>query len=580
MSTDEEYLDSLLKSMEENPVANRTDFPSIFQEEEPLKEKTVFKDIEPEETESFTERSEEEPKPEEFISDDKEIELVEPEPEETPVLSEEEAWKESLDELLAGAEDGLAEKESEKDEALDEDELSSLFDALENDQDNITDKQSEINELEGLDVTDIIDHMDGTDEDLNEINDLLKKTDLNEAIDTSTSEEIFSHGDVSSDDDMLELLNSMNEEPTASGEEEITSKKKKKAFSLPFGKKKESKQKTDASEENSANSEEDGKEKKKGFWHRLMEELTREEEEPENQESVDENEEILKELEAEDQITEKKKRKKGMNKVSKMPIKKKNKKEKKKKDKKGKKSKNASADEENEDASGEEEGKKKKKKPKREKKEKAKGPKEKSPKILSKKMLFSMIAFCATIIAAIVLLSIFLPDYADKKNARTAFYTGDYSKVYELLYDKNLNQSDQLIFERANVVLKLQRRLDSYELNKKIGQEAEALDALLQGTLKYEEILSDATYGAEEELQALYRKILDHLEQDYGIGEEEARTINSYDSETYSRKIYSVVNGEDFSDLEQEAGEEGKTAENDKLQDVLPEEEDLIQEEP
>ena len=564
MSTDEEYLDSLLKSMEENPVANRTDFPSIFQEEEPLKEKTVFKDIEPEETESFTERSEEEPKPEEFISDDKEIELVEPEPEETPVLSEEEAWKESLDELLAGAEDGLAEKESEKDEALDEDELSSLFNALENDQDNITDKQSEINELEGLDVTDIIDHMDGTDEDLNEINDLLKKTDLNEAIDTSTSEEIFSHGDVSSDDDMLELLNSMNEEPTASGEEEITSKKKKKAFSLPFGKKKESKQKTDASEENSANSEEDGKEKKKGFWHRLMEELTREEEEPENQESVDENEEILKELEAEDQIKEKKK----------------NKKEKKKKDKKGKKSKNTSADEENEDASGEEEGKKKKKKPKREKKEKAKGPKEKSPKILSKKMLFSMIAFCATIIAAIVLLSIFLPDYADKKNARTAFYTGDYSKVYELLYDKNLNQSDQLIFERANVVLKLQRRLDSYELNKKIGQEAEALDALLQGTLKYEEILSDATYGAEEELQALYRKILDHLEQDYGIGEEEARTINSYDSETYSRKIYSVVNGEDFSDLEQEAGEEGKTADNDKLQDVLPEEEDLIQEEP
>ena len=564
MSTDEEYLDSLLKSMEENPVANRTDFPSIFQEEEPLKEKTVFKDIEPEETESFTERSEEEPKPEEFISDDKEIELVEPEPEETPVLSEEEAWKESLDELLAGAEDGLAEKESEKDEALDEDELSSLFDALENDQDNITDKQSEINELEGLDVTDIIDHMDGTDEDLNEINDLLKKTDLNEAIDTSTSEEIFSHGDVSSDDDMLELLNSMNEEPTASGEEEITSKKKKKAFSLPFGKKKESKQKTDASEENSANSEEDGKEKKKGFWHRLMEELTREEEEPENQESVDENEEILKELEAEDQIKEKKK----------------NKKEKKKKDKKGKKSKNASADEENEDASGEAESKKKKKKPKREKKEKAKGPKEKSPKILSKKMLFSMIAFCATIIAAIVLLSIFLPDYADKKNARTAFYTGDYSTVYELLYDKNLNQSDQLIFERANVVLKLQRRLDSYELNKKIGQEAEALDALLQGTLKYEEILSDATYGAEEELQALYRKILDHLEQDYGIGEEEARTINSYDSETYSRKIYSVVNGEDFSDLEQEAGEEGKTADNDKLQDVLPEEEDLIQEEP
>lgn len=519
MPTDEEYLDNLLKSMEENPVANRTDFPSIFQEEEQPEEKTVIKDIEPE-------LSEREPEPEEPELPETEPELEGAElPETEFVLSEEEAWKESLDELLAGAEDDLNGKDAESDH------------------------------LDDFDVTDLIDHLGGTDDDLNEINDLLKKTDNNELI------------DVPADEDMTELLNSMKEEPDALAEEEVASKKKKKSFSLPFGKKTKSKDNADESEDNPDSLQEnpgakDRKEKKSGFWKRLMEELTREEGEPETQELVDENEEILKELEAEDQIREKKKSKK----------------EKKKKDKKGKKNKDAVADGENEDAANEGGGKKKKKekKQRREKKEKPEEPKEKSRKILSKKMLFSLVAFCATIIAAIVLLSIFLPDYVDKKNARTAFYVGDYNKVYDLLYDKNLNQSDQLIFERANAVLKLERRLNSYELNKKIGQEAEALDALLQGVLKYEEVISGKTYGAETELQTLYQKILNHLNQDYGISEEEAKEINAYDSETYSRKIYSVVNGEAFPAHGMEDGREDIEGDTTNLKDFLPEEEDML----
>lgn len=536
MSKDEEYLDNLLKSMEETSVSKEEDAPSLFQEEAIPEEKTVFKDIEPakEPDKELEKESDKESEPEKTAFREEPDEQKEETSEETD-LSEEEEWRKSLDELLVGAEA------------------------------NSTGKEPETDGTEELDVTDLIDQMVGADDDLNEIGELLKKSDNNEAIDTA------------SDEDMLELLNSIKEEPDAL-EEGKEKEKKKKSGLFSFGKKKKAKEDS----ENSENIEEKGeesenqpesaeekreesvkKEKKKGFWKRLIDELTREEEESEIKEPVDENEEILKELEAEDQIKEKEKNKKG-------------KKEKKKKEKKGKKNKDAVTDEGNEDTATEGEGKKKKK-PKREKKAKAEEPKVKSRKILSKKMFFALISFCATIIAAVVLLSIFLPDYADKKNARTSFYTGDYYKVYELLYDKNLNQSDQLIFERANVILKLQRKLDSYELNKKIGQEAEALDALLQGALKHDEILSDAAYGAEEELQVLYYVILDHLNQDYGINEEEAREINSCDSETYSRKIHSVVNGEGFPAQGQKADEEGKTQDNNELQDILPEEEDLIQ---
>lgn len=533
MSTDEEYLDTLLKSIENDQEPQKKEPEAPVQEAEDVREKVVIKD------------------------------------KEDSSVSEEEDWEASLNALLAA------------------------------DTDENTDKW-ESGDQEEFDVTQLIDGMDDADADLSEINELLKKSDNNEAIDTF------------SDEDMQDLINSISTDDGngPATEEEAPEKKKKKKHNLfSFGKKKKKKTEDSEKSENSESSEETGavddndepvektietenpeikkimedfeslnapddagdvavnkkKKKAKGFWGRLLEELVREEEEPEETKASDENSEILKELEAEDQARAKKKGKK----------------EKKAKSKKDKNKKKSAAPENDENAEADEEGGKGKKKKTRSKKKKEKPseqePKGKPVKILGKKAFFALVSLCATIIAAIILLSFFLPDYADKQSARAAFYTGDYEKVYGLLYGKDLNQSDELIFERANVVLKLQRRLDSYDLNKKIGKEEKALDALLQGVQKYEELSKSESYGAMDELQALYQEILEHLSADYGISEEEAAVINSYDSETYSRKVYSVVKGTDFTDPSQENGNETGEEESAKEpKDILPEEEDII----
>jgi len=530
MSTDEEYLDTLLKSLEDDQTPQKTEPAAPVQDKdmEDVGEKVVIKD------------------------------------KEDSAVSEEEDWEASLNELLGAAVDENTDKWESGDQ-------------------------------EEFDVTQLIDGMDAADADLSEINDLLKKSDNNETIDTF------------SDEDMQDLINSISTDDgnVPATEQEVPEKKKKKKHNLfSFGKKKtkktedtENSGETEAIDDNdepeektietenpeikkimedfeSLNAPDDAgdaaatkkKKKQRGFWGRLLEELVREEEESEETNASDENSEILKELEAEDQAKAKKKGKK----------------EKKAKSKKDKNKKKSSAPENDENAEADEEGgkgKKKKAKPKKKKeKPSAQEPKGKTVKILGKKAFFALVSLCATIIAAIILLSFFLPDYADKQSARAAFYTGDYEKVYGLLYGKDLNQSDELLFERANVVLKLQRRLDSYDLNKKIGKEEEALDALLQGVQKYEELSKGESYGALEELQTLYQEILEHLSADYGISEEEASVINSYDSETYSRKVYSVVYGTDFTDPLQEngneTGEEGEAAKEPK--DILPEEEDII----
>ncbi len=243
-----------------------------------------------------------------------------------------------------------------------------------------------------------------------------------------------------------------------------------------------------------------------------------------------------------------------------------------------------------------EEGKKKKEKKKKEKRKKEKEKKEKNKKekkkkeknkkvqkeseetvkgipkkVLSRKSLSVMAAFCASIIAAIMSLSVFLPDYAEKKQAREAFYKGDYKETYILLYDKNLNANDMLIFNRVSTVLKMERITEAYYFYQEVGEEAKALDMLFAGIRKYGEITDKDEFGAGEELLNSYQKILSILMQQYSIDESEALEIIAYDDTRYSERIYSIVEGTAIPKSD-EAKED-----SDKPQDILPAEEDMAE---
>lgn len=566
MATNEEYLDNLLKSLEETPATPDTSSNDM--------QKNDIIDV-PDQTE------------------EKKI-----------VKESEEDWKTGLDELLAAADSEeffMHENEAEQEA------VAPAADAQGPEEKTAFEEQID---FENMDVTQLIDHMDNADDDLAEINGLLKKSDNHEAVDDDSQslpegledrnlEEASSDNNGSFTDfakDGEENTENTGKNLKAEKKEAKKRKRMEKKEKRKLGRKKNVSMDSDPINSDSMEAEltdavpqageeaekesdvlfsdqneeiaeidlsenvdiaEKNQEKKKrdkapGFFARIFQMLTQEEEEPQPEVKLDENGEILKELEQEDQANARKKKKKEKKKGKNKEVKK-----------------NKGDSEEGEE--GEEQEKEKKKKKEKVKKEKPAKNDEKTVKVLSKTTLLLMIAFCATLITAIVCFSLFLPDFSDKKNARNAFYQGDYETSYELLYNKVLNDSDQIIFQRAKIVLQLERRIASYENYKNLGKELEALDALLQGIGKYDALIGEAqSYGAEGEIEALYQKILTSLSESYDISEEDAREINSYDDVTYTKKLNSVVFGTEFV----KPGEE--VEEPLPPQDILPEEEEII----
>lgn len=243
---------------------------------------------------------------------------------------------------------------------------------------------------------------------------------------------------------------------------------------------------------------------------------------------------------------------------------KKGKKKKKKKDKKGKKGKE------------EEEDGKKAKKPKKEKKKKEKKKKEEEvdlfappEKKLSKKKVITVFLFCGTIAAGIIVFSMILPDTVQKRDAHTAYDQGEYAQVYDLLYGKELSEEDEVIFQGSNLIMQINRKLDSCDNYINLGMRLEALNALITGVEKYQQILPEAeNYNVVVEVNDIYSQILERLSANFGLSEADAWDIlSSEDDETYTRRLQAIIDGESYDAEEVEEG----------TPDVLPEEEEIIE---
>lgn len=587
MATDEEYLDNLLKSMTDNEQHRSM--------EEVIKEVTK---VPSEEDESFdTQDFFGDPS---AANDDGQEELEEAD------SFDSDDWKVGLDDILAEME--TQDEENHPDTLLD----ASNWE--ESEQTSNVEEASNVEEQplnnDSVNDDDLIDGIDNTDADLAEINGLLENTDRKENVDDDMlallesldDGQISSAYDDSDSDGVFDIFSESEMEENYGAEEQAektddddkgrkkkrTKKEKQnKEESKKKGKLFGKKEKTDDASipaeqeedlENSFNIDSllgdsidnnvekvtnEQEKEKTGFFSRVLTYLTQEDddwdedtdEKPKNEDGEGEKEE------KDSSVKEKKKKKAG------------------KKGKKGKEE--ASQEEDGEDAEGEP---KAQKKPKKEKKEKPPKEKIKGEKVLSTKKLLVLIAFCATIIASIMLLSTFLPEYADTKNARNAFYKGDYDEVYKLLYDKRLKSNDLIMFNRAKIVLKLERKLQSYENNMALNKELEALDALMQGVKCYYDLSDEEVYGVEKELDAFYQQICTILENNYGITPEEAVEINGYDNVAYTMRLNSLISGVQTVLPEEETATEEVTApeevtvpeEPTATQDILPEEEEII----
>ena len=157
------------------------------------------------------------------------------------------------------------------------------------------------------------------------------------------------------------------------------------------------------------------------------------------------------------------------------------------------------------------------------------------------------------------------------------------------MYGRKLNENDQIMFNKSKLIVKIQRKLSAYENFHAIHMEDEALNALLEGVVVYDNDLRTAEeYQMTKEYDAVYEQLLEKLEETYGLDEQAARDIIALDSDLdYTLAIRNIV-GMDTLGIssnaiaglqqeapgEQETSDENVTEENrtEGYEDLLPEE--------
>ncbi|MCH5275983.1 MAG: hypothetical protein J1E65_09085 [Lachnospiraceae bacterium] len=579
MGSNEEYLDKLLQSMgDEDTDALSADVDAMFaalEESGGLPDSAESLQIEEVETqlsqlEEVTDVSESAPTVEstqDMSQEEIESMLAAFEAEETSdsdtqeTISEVESFPEDIfgnaEVMEPGSmESNIMETDSVEANSMEPDSMELNFMEESPAESNVAESSSEEKSAMDPEEEDILALLDSIQEDesVSEINDLLTKSDNNEAVDES----IFDEGEAeSAAEDIAALLGEDGAEASADEEQDAEGKKKKE---------KPKKEKKEKVKKEKAQKEQDGEEKgpkEPGFFGKLLSKLTDEEEvEPISQE----NENIIKELEAEDaaEAGKQKKVKKGL-----LP---------------GKKDGEEGKDSGNKNKKGNKKGNKKdakKEKPKKAPKPKKEKPKkepavpEKPSKKISKASIIVILLFAGTVFGIIFFASSFLSGMLQKQRAKDAFAKQDYFSCYQELYGQNLSEEEDMMFHHARTVLKVERRLARYESYLENYQMLEALDTLMQALVDYDDLYTEAqSYGAEAEVNSYYAKIYEILERDYGLSREAAHAIAGCDSKReYTRYLTALTEGEQISIS---GGEDGLTLPETEMQDVLPAEEELL----
>lgn len=295
--------------------------------------------------------------------------------------------------------------------------------------------------------------------------------------------------------------------------------------------------------------------KKKGMVSKFVDFLMEEETENEDVRISDENQEIIREMDNEEAEKAKKKTQKKAKKKEK-------KKDKKKKEQKPKKAKAP--------------------KPKKEKK-----PKEADPypgRKLGFKKVFPVVMLGVSLGAVLFILVHLSADYSVKQTAKDAFEAGDYQACYVNLYGKSLNETEEQMFNKSQCILHIRMWYREYEMLEADGDEAKALDSLIQSVHEYPALYEYALrWGAESEVSEEYLNILDVLYGRYGVEEAQAREIGALKSDIeYTRAVMALVEDAGYGqesaperDQPQAGSQDGFEAEGTGQADELPEEAEM-----
>ncbi|MCQ2543541.1 MAG: hypothetical protein MJ126_05210 [Lachnospiraceae bacterium] len=391
------------------------------------------------------------------------------------------------------------------------------------------------------------------DSDLAEINELINKSENNEAI----NDELLSMLD-GVDDNLGPMDIEDLDNPAKEGEAEETAKGKKK-------KEKKKKKKKDKAEGADASQGQEEPKEKKGLFAKIFGFITED----------DESDEEAPKEEAEESKGKKDKKKKNDKKA------------------KGKAKDNASIEaelDEEDKKSNKKDKKKKEKKPKKapKAKEVKDEPQEKSN--IKKGGIIFTAAFCLTLLGLIMVLCVGGTRLLAKNEARIAYYKGDYETASNKLYGMRLSKSDELIFKKASLMYRITLLKDKIEAYELMGDERKICDAMFELRKECDNLYVDAKLlNITNELGVEKEEIDEKISLKYGIEKEDIEAICKAKKVYYTVAVDNLISGQKYyigaekyfesvtgvSDNQNGNDESSEEVTDDTIEDLLPEEAEI-----
>ena len=143
-----------------------------------------------------------------------------------------------------------------------------------------------------------------------------------------------------------------------------------------------------------------------------------------------------------------------------------------------------------------------------------------------------------------------------------------------------LEGEDKAIYDKSMTIMLLTRRADSYENYMQLGMKKEALNALLEGVSEYPELMALAQeLGVENQVNSEYGRILEGLKT-FGLSEADAKSIVENPSKVeYNEAVRAWAEGKSYN-IDSGVTDEVQPEESGDMDDMLPEELDMLPEDP
>lgn len=158
------------------------------------------------------------------------------------------------------------------------------------------------------------------------------------------------------------------------------------------------------------------------------------------------------------------------------------------------------------------------------------------------------IIFALTVIAvtvfSIILASDALHYQNNIKEASNAYVRQDYETAYQELSGMTLKENDQLLLDKLEILIAVDKKYNSYINFREINMPNEALDSLLKALNNYDRYEEQAlSMGIGSEFGVLLENLSYALENEYRLTVEQARAINSIaDTNEYTKQIHMYSN--------------------------------------